>query len=69
MKTKTKKEKINKGISYSTVSREFGLSVKAVITLVNKGELKLNDYDKIDEEYYKKFKEQWMDKPEWMKKK
>lgn len=64
-----KKQKINKGISYSAVSREFGLSVKAVISLVNKGELKLNDYDKIDEEYYIKFKEQWKDKPEWMKKK
>lgn len=66
---KTKKEKINKGISYSSVSREFGLSFKAVLSLVNQGELKLNDYDKIDEEYYVKFKEKWKDKPEWMKKK
>lgn len=68
-KVKAKKEKINKGIAYSAISREFGLSFKTVLSLVNQGELKLNDYDKIDEEYYLKFKEKWRDKPEWMKKK
>lgn len=63
-----KKQKAYEGVSYSAVSKEFGFSLKTVISLVNRGELKLNDYDKIDDESYLKFKEQWKDKPEWMKK-
>ena len=65
----TKKQKVYQGVSYSTVSREFGFSFKTVIGLVNRGELKLNDYDKIDDESYLKFKEEWKDKPAWMKRK
>lgn len=64
-----KKEKIDKGMSYSAISKEFGFSLKSVVSLVKKGELKLNDYDKIDNESYLKFKQSWEDKPEWMKKK
>ena len=52
----TKKQKAYQGVSYSTVSKEFGFSFKTVIGLVNRGELKLNDYDKIDDESYLKFK-------------
>lgn len=64
-----KKQKIDKGMSYSAISKEFGFSLKSVVSLVKKGELKLNDYDKIDNESYLKFKQSWEDKPEWMKKK
>ena len=64
-----KKQKIDKGMSYSEISKEFGFSLKSVVSLVKRGELKLNDYDKIDNESYLKFKQSWEDKPEWMKKK
>lgn len=64
-----KKQKIDKGMSYSAISKEFGFSLKSVVSLVKRGELKLNDYDKIDNESYLKFKQSWEDKPEWMKKK
>lgn len=66
---RSKKPKINKGISFSRMFDEFGLASRSVYSLINKGDLKLNDYNKIDEEYYLKFKKEWENKPDWMKKK
>lgn len=63
------KTKKFKGYSFSHVSRELGFSFRAIQSLIREGDLKLNDYDKIDEEYYLKFKAEWDKKPDWMKKK
>lgn len=67
-----KKPKIKKGVPFYHLRKELGLRPASVISLINKGELKLNDYDKIDEESYLKFKEGYQEslknKPEWMKK-
>ena len=62
-------KKLNyEGFSFSKVSREFGLSYRTIQGLVRNGELKLNDYDKIDVQSYEQFKEEWDKKPDWMKK-
>lgn len=62
-----KKIKYN-GYSFSYVSRELGLSYRTIQGLVRNGELKLNDDDKIDEESYNLYKEEWDKRPDWMKK-
>jgi hypothetical protein len=62
-----KQTKVNKGVSFYQLQKELKLTPASVRSLINKGQLKLNDYDKIDEESYLKFKENWKDKPAWMK--
>lgn len=55
------------GISISRIREEFGLAHNTVMGLINRGELKLNDYDRVDEEYYEKYKNAWLQKPEWLR--
>ena len=55
------------GIPLSRLYKEFGLAVNTVKSLIKQGDLKLNDHDRIDEEYYMRFKEEWLKKPEWMR--
>jgi len=57
------------GYTYFHVSKELNLSYRTIQGLVRNGLLKLNDDDKIDEEYYIKFKKEWDSKPDWMKRK
>lgn len=64
-----KKEPIDKGIKFSVLAKEYGFSYRYIQGLVRKGEIKLNDYDRIDNESYFKFKQEWDSKPDWMKKK
>lgn len=56
------------GFCFSQASREFGLSYRTIQGLVRNGQLKLNDYDKIDVQSYEQFKEEWNKRPDWMKK-
>ena len=55
------------GIPLNKIRSEFGIAHNTVLSLINRGELKLNDYDRVDEEYYNKYKEEWLKKPEWLR--
>lgn len=56
------------GVPLGRIRSELGVAHNTVISFINRGDLKLNDYDRVDEEYYNRFKEDWLRKPEWMRK-
>ena len=56
------------GVTLGRVRAELGVAHNTVISLINRGELKLNDHDRVDEEYYERYKEDWLRKPDWMRK-
>jgi hypothetical protein len=56
------------GVPLGRVRVELGVAHNTVIGLINRGELKLNDYDRVDEDHYEKYKTEWLKKPEWMRK-
>jgi hypothetical protein len=64
-----KKEITDKGLRFSDVMNDFGFSHRYIQGLIKRGELKLNDYDRIDVNSYLEFKKEWDNKPDWMKKK
>lgn len=64
-----KKSKKPEGVAFYHIRKELGLTKNSIVSLITQGELKLNDYDRIDETYYNRFKEKWNSKPDWMKRK
>lgn len=56
------------GIPISRASKKLGLSYNTVIGMINRGELKLNDNDWIDSDSWESYMNEWMKKPEWMRK-
>jgi hypothetical protein len=55
------------GVPISKASKELRISYNTVKGLINRGELKLNDNDWIDDESWNEYYSEWMRRPEWMR--
>ena len=55
------------GIPISEAARVLGVAYNTVVSIINRGELKLNDDDWIDGDSWDSYMMEWNKKPEWMR--
>lgn len=55
------------GIPLSSAARQLGVAYNTVVSIVRRGELKLNDDDWIDGDSWDAYMEELRKKPEWMR--